>query len=199
MGLLPAAHHEVLRASVVVGEPLGELPRLVVDPAAAGEVAGEERHVGQAVQRRHPDPVIALLPGDVGRGVQVGGTDPERRDAILEDLEFNLLGLHHHHGGEDSHLWPKLTERVPEERATIQRMEAAHHEIDGLVDRVRQCATDWSTARPGPASAAAATALGNALAEFRLVLADHLAEEERLVVPLLAQHVTRREWTTSAR
>lgn len=30
--------------------------------------------------------------------------------------------------------------------------------------------------------------------EFRLVLADHLAEEERLVVPLLAQHVTRKEW-----
>ncbi|MDO5682920.1 MAG: hemerythrin domain-containing protein [Propionibacteriaceae bacterium] len=125
---------------------------------------------------------------------ETGGTDPVRRDALVADLDLALRGLHHHHRGEDTHLWPKLHARVPEESTTITRMAAAHQDIDALLDQVQDCAQQWSTAAVGPAAAAASTTLVEAMTRFRIALADHLAEEERLIVPLLAQHITRAEW-----
>ena len=120
--------------------------------------------------------------------------DLTRRRAVLDHLDFNLGGLHHHHVGEDTHLWPLLNKRARAEAATIRRMHTDHDEILQLSERVRELAARWMQA-PATTAASAAAELTEALGAFRTALVDHLDEEERVVVPLLAQHVSVREWT----
>lgn len=117
---------------------------------------------------------------------------PEHRDHVLGHLDVHLAVLRHHHDGEDSHLWPLLARRAAHEVALLSQMEADHHRIDELAATVRQRATAWGAATHDLSPAA--YLLVDALEDFLAVLGAHLDEEERVVVPLLAQHVTAGEW-----
>lgn len=128
---------------------------------------------------------------------QVGDTDLVRRKAVLDHLDFNLTGLHHHHLGEDTHLWPLLATRVPGSAA--EQMHPQHEVIGGHLTEVRELMTAWETAPAGPSAADAADALATKLGEFTRLLTDHLDEEERLVVPLIAQHLSAQEWKNFGR
>ena len=51
------------------------------------------------------------------RGVTAG--DTERAQIVAEHIELMNGVLHHHHAGEDKHLWPRLLGRGSEEVAPV--------------------------------------------------------------------------------
>ncbi len=114
----------------------------------------------------------------------------DRVDPIAEYLEFHLDGLHAHHSTEDDLLWPSLRERAGMSEALIGRMEDQHGALHDAVDTTRRELTAWRTAP----NTATSEALAAALESVSDRLGEHLAEEERDVVPLIARHVTQEEW-----
>src|SRR4029077_18833961 len=70
---------------------------------------------------------FALLPGLV-RGVATG--DLERAQVIAAHITYVSTILHHHHHGEDAHVWPLLVERCAGECAPlVELMEGQHEDV----------------------------------------------------------------------
>jgi hemerythrin-like domain-containing protein len=99
--------------------------------------------------------------------------------------------LHHHHDGEDRLLWPRLYARVPEQlTATVTVMETQHEAIRVLLDSVNAQLPAWS-AHPDVANR---DRVADTLTALSTALDQHLAAEERDVLPLAAAHLTVAEW-----
>ncbi len=129
-----------------------------------------------------------LAPGLV-RGVAEG--DLARSRIVADHLEWLLGMLHHHHEGEDRLIWPLLLERVPAEVApTVHVMESQHADISESTEQVLAALPDWRKT--------AATGLRDDLAarldRVRGLLEEHLALEEREVLPLIEKALSRQEW-----
>lgn len=112
------------------------------------------------------------------------------RVARVGDHVAWLLGfLHHHHDGEDRLLWPLLRARAGAELAPlVDTMESQHEAIARLVHDIEAVLPAW---RSQPASA---PDLADRLEELHAGLLEHLALEEREVLPIAAEHVTPQEW-----
>ncbi|WP_229873709.1 hemerythrin domain-containing protein [Streptomyces cirratus] len=128
----------------------------------------------------------ALLPRLV-RAVPDGAT--ARAAQVGAHLAEYVTGLHHHHTVEDETLWPLLRERAPDD-ALVVRMEEQHQRIDRSLAVVADRTPAWERSA-GPA---AARELALALEEHRSALLEHLDDEERLVLPLVAEHLSVAEW-----
>ena len=113
-----------------------------------------------------------------------------RAGAVAEYVGFHLDALHAHHTSEDELLWPALHERASMSDALITRMEQQHEGVHGALETVRRELAPWA-ATP---TADGADSLAAALRTVTGHLAEHLAEEERDVVPLIAAHITQAEW-----
>ena len=123
--------------------------------------------------------VAAVRPGDTARATLLAGL-----------ARGYVEGLHGHHTSEDELLWPKLLARVDLDADLVLRMEQQHHVVaDGLAE-VEGCLTAWAAT----AGAAERDALVAALHRHRADLLTHLDEEERSVLPLIAEHITVAEW-----
>jgi hemerythrin-like domain-containing protein len=127
------------------------------------------------------------LPGLI-RAVPDGDTE---RAAVLCDAAEELAGgLHHHHTTEDELLWPLLLERVELERSAVLRAEEQHERVHELIELVHvQVVAFRASAR-----AADRDALASTLAELDGVLGEHMADEERDVLPLVEAHLSVAEW-----
>jgi hemerythrin-like domain-containing protein len=127
------------------------------------------------------------MPGLV-RGAADGDT---ARAATLCDCISELTnGLRHHHTTEDEMLWPLLLERLDAEQAVVLRAEEQHERVHELLELVQvQIIPFRSGARPADRDAVAAT-----MAELDTVLREHMADEERYVLPLVEAHLTAAEW-----
>lgn len=115
---------------------------------------------------------------------------PGRAVSIAKYLDFHLDGLHAHHSTEDELIWPVLRERASIPDALISRMEQQHAGLHDAIEVARRELAAW-TASP---TADSAEPLGAALGSVVDRLTEHLAEEERDIVPLIAAHVTQAEW-----
>jgi hemerythrin-like domain-containing protein len=120
--------------------------------------------------------------------VPAGATD--RAAAVAEYVEFHLDGLHAHHSSEDEFIWPALRERASLSGELITRMQDQHAQVHAAIDCAREFLPPWAAAPTAESSAALASALGTIGGR----LAEHLAEEERDVVPVIATHITQAEW-----
>jgi hemerythrin-like domain-containing protein len=130
---------------------------------------------------------FALMPGLV-RGVAAG--DRERAQVIAAHITGVSTILHHHHHGEDVHVWPLLMERCAGECAPlVELMEAQHEDVARIGREIDEGLRAWNGAATGPQEALAA-----ALVRFLPVLRGHLAAEEEHVVPLMEQYITAAEW-----
>jgi len=132
-----------------------------------------------------------LAPGAVRR-VPPGA----QRQAAAVDQHVGFLCelLHHHHTGEDEHLWPPLRERLPAGALPLlEAAEAQHAAIGQALSRVAAARRRW-TAGPGCPDAADRDALAEALRALHALLAEHLDAEERTLLPLAAAHLTEQEW-----
>ncbi|MFF3563610.1 hemerythrin domain-containing protein [Streptomyces sp. NPDC002574] len=125
-----------------------------------------------------PDLIWSVAPGDIGRAEVVGA------HAVLL-----CRILHTHHEGEDLLLWPKLVERGGAEAAAIvPTMEAQHHAIDTVHTEVTGLLERWrSTALGGEE-------LAGAFERLATVLVEHMALEEKEILPLTERHLTAVEW-----
>jgi len=103
----------------------------------------------------------------------------------------NVLALlRAHHEGEDELIWPKLIERVPDQRDLVARMEAAHEGLgEALVEAESRLAA-W-IASPDIDRGAS---LAASLAMLGVLCAAHFDEEERRILPLAEQYCTAEEW-----
>jgi iron-sulfur cluster repair protein YtfE (RIC family) len=115
---------------------------------------------------------LAALAEGVAAGRRHAGP---RQLAALRSLITDVFDtIHHHHVGEDEHLWP-LLRTVPGIDAGLAALEAEHGLLDPLMHRIAN--------HTDPAD----------LAESSRELADlmdrHLAAEEALVVPTVREHI----------
>jgi hemerythrin-like domain-containing protein len=115
---------------------------------------------------------------------------PARADAVAEYVGFHLDGLEAHHSSEDELLWPVLYERASMSGAQVRRMEEQHAGLHEALDTTRRELAAWEAAPTAERSGALASALGAVVDR----LSEHLTEEERDVVPLIAAHITQAEW-----
>jgi iron-sulfur cluster repair protein YtfE (RIC family) len=130
---------------------------------------------------------LAKAPGLI-RGVRAGDT---RRSKVVSDHVVNIMSLlHHHHEAEDDILWPLLRTRVPVSANDCTRMQDEHLAVAAAMDRVANLRSLWAeTADPGRADELIA-----AVDDLSARLAEHLADEEEHVVPLINAHITTEEW-----
>jgi iron-sulfur cluster repair protein YtfE (RIC family) len=139
--------------------------------------------VHQAMRRE-----VRLAPAAVRR---TACDDRRRVRRVARHLQQLTLGVTLHHQGEDRLLWPKLLARVPEQLAPlIDLMEAQHETVHALIGAVDAQRTAWA-AHPEPATRGQ---LAETLTELSRALDEHLAAEERDVLPLAAAHLTAAEW-----
>jgi hypothetical protein len=141
---------------------------------------------------------MALIHRLIRRGSQqsqswvlgVPDRSPERANAVAEYVAFHLDGLHAHHSTEDELIWPALHARAEMSSGLIDRMEEQHAGLHDALETTRARLESWSAAPSDENAEVLAATLG--ATDERL--AEHLAEEERDVVPLIAAHITQAEW-----
>jgi len=115
---------------------------------------------------------------------------PGRVTFLADHVDFGVLMLHTHHEGEDELLYPLLAQRAPERLADVDRIEAQHRTVTGAVDAASAACAAWR-ADPSPATA---ETLAARLDDVNDVLQPHLDDEEQVIVPLAADHLTQKEW-----
>jgi hemerythrin-like domain-containing protein len=131
---------------------------------------------------------FALVPALV-RGVGAG--DVGRAQIVADHLGFVDGVLHQHHSSEDTHLWPKLLERGPEEiDPIVHRMESQHQGIDRGITEVGAAVEAWlQNAAPERGAE-----LADALDRLIPLLVEHLDLEEERMLPLIEKYITAPEW-----
>jgi len=103
----------------------------------------------------------------------------------------NVLALlHAHHESEDELVWPKLVERAPDDAATIRRIAGQHEGVLAALQTAEARLAEWRADPQIEAGAHLAASLATLGAELSL----HLDEEERVILPIAARHMTPPEW-----
>lgn len=134
------------------------------------------------VIRREIGSLPALIRGADG--------NPGRAARIAAHAGEMLEFLHVHHSGEDELLWPVLRPRVPADADLIDRLESEHQEVAATVKDVQSDLPDWGrTADP-----ATGERMAGRLDALLPLLKDHLDQEEKLLLPLVAPNLSQEEW-----
>ncbi|GAB3477136.1 hemerythrin domain-containing protein [Nocardiopsis coralliicola] len=119
--------------------------------------------------------------------------DPERAGAVADHARLLVAILSTHHEAEDTVLWPILSERCPDELAPlVAAMEEQHQVLHSLLDTV----ADRSDAYGTESGAAEREDLARAVEDVLGSLHEHLAAEERDVLPLIDRYCTNAEWAS---
>ena len=129
----------------------------------------------------------ALMPRLV-QAVPDGNT--QQAALIAQAFRDYQLGLHIHHTGEDTLVWPLLLARVDLDAEMVLRMEPEHQLLARSMEAVDRALPAWEAA---PSAAAAGPVL-TALSTHRDVLCEHLTDEETNILPLIEEHLTVAEW-----
>lgn len=128
-----------------------------------------------------------ILPALI-RAVPAGHT--ARAETIGAHLANVAGALHHHHEAEDDLLWPVMLDRVGLRADLVRRMEAQHERLSGLLIRIDDLTARWRA----HAAEDVRDELADVLAQASGALDEHLADEERELLPLVSEHVTPAEW-----
>lgn len=126
----------------------------------------------------------APLVGSVAPG------DADRAEVVGSYYANVLAFLHSHHEGEDELVWPKLLERCPAEAETISRVAQQHQTVVSSLEAADARLAEW---RADPQVESGAS-LAAALATLGAELAAHLDDEERVILPIAAEHMSPQEW-----
>ncbi|MEU8633090.1 hemerythrin domain-containing protein [Amycolatopsis sp. NPDC048633] len=123
------------------------------------------------------------------RGVADG--DVERAAIVADHMQLVDTVLHHHHEGEDEHLWHRLLDRAgADAEPVVQVMAEQHGAIDKLLDEVRTELALWRDS----ADPVQGEALAESVTRLHERLVEHLAVEEEKALPLIGKHITAAEW-----
>ncbi|GID29344.1 hemerythrin domain-containing protein [Paractinoplanes brasiliensis] len=113
--------------------------------------------------------------------------DRKRAAAIAGYLSDFCDSIHHHHSAEDDVLWPVL-ERAAGAHVDLTELTDDHAVLDPKLARIRSGAAALKAGHIVSAELAAD------LADLRDTLREHIADEERTIVPLIKQYVSDDEW-----
>lgn len=109
------------------------------------------------------------------------GHDAQTRSAAADVLRYFDIAAPLHHQDEELHVFPLLLAQGDASlRATVQRLQADHRQMETLWAAVRQALLRWR--EPGCEEEASAETL-DAVARFRGIYAGHIEAEEGLVFP----------------
>jgi hemerythrin-like domain-containing protein len=125
---------------------------------------------------------------DLVRNTSVG--DTSRSAVVGGHIEFMLTAIHHHHLAEDAQVWPRLSAKAPSRTVEVHRMQSDHRDISDASERVRDTATRWADT----ADRALADQLVAHIEEYIRRIDEHFDDEERNVVPLIAEYLTPGQW-----
>ncbi|MFI5973211.1 hemerythrin domain-containing protein [Streptomyces sp. NPDC051452] len=131
-----------------------------------------------------PRLVRAVAPGDAARA-----------RLVADYAREYVHGLVHHHHLEDELIWPLLRVRADAREELVDRMERQHLALDASLEHIPAMLADWRTG----ADRVTGLALADVLDAHRDALSEHLDDEERLVLPLVAEHLTVAEWDAVGR
>lgn len=119
---------------------------------------------------------------DFGGHWREGRIDPSGyRAAVLPRLRQLLTNLHHHHGLESAHYFPRLAAAEPRMAAGFALLDRDHDAIDPLLSSIAEAAN----ALIRGAQPAEAAALADRLEHGTALIGRHLSDEEEIVVPVL--------------
>lgn len=127
---------------------------------------------------RLPDLILSIADGDIAGAETVGS-----------HVAMLCLLLHLHHEGEDLLVWPRLAARGGAEAdAIVPIMETQHHTIEAALARVDELLPAWRSSGHGGGHVA------NTIQQLLPSLIEHMALEEREILPLSEKHITAPEW-----
>jgi hypothetical protein len=109
--------------------------------------------------------------------VAIAAGDRTRIIAVADEWQQFRAALHGHHTAEDTGVFPDLRARRPDLAADLDTLDAQHREIDPLLERGDRAFADLDH----PAEALTVVRALDA------ALAEHLALEERVVIPTLRE------------
>ncbi len=128
-----------------------------------------------------------LLP-DLIEGVRAGDT---ARAAVLAEHLTDVVGaLHHHHQAEDDLIWPLLLERATLHQDLVHRMEKQHAALEAALDRIDELTPRWRRS----ADPVEGRELAAVVRDASAILREHMGEEERDILPVIAEHLSVEEW-----
>jgi hemerythrin-like domain-containing protein len=113
--------------------------------------------------------------------------DRKRAAAIADYLDDLCDSIHHHHSAEDEVLWPVL-ERAAGAHVDLTELTDDHAVLDPKLQRVRD------GARSLRAGGVVSAALAADMADLRDTLHEHVADEEKTIVPLIRRYVSDADW-----
>jgi len=109
-----------------------------------------------------------------------------RRAAAVRDYVAGIdAEIRSHHQIEDDHVWPFLV-AVSGQSTGLAALTGDHDELDPLLDAAEQAAGQLVAA---PADREQAERLAAVLADLSALLSRHVADEERVVFPVIRRHV----------
>lgn len=127
---------------------------------------------------------------ELTRDIAAGRADctPARAAAITDYLLLLCDSIHHHHTIEDEVLWPLL-------RGTgavdVRELEDDHAQLDPILDAVRTETREFARSATGSAAV-----LTGCLSRLHALLAEHIADEEKTVFPVITGHLDAKQWST---
>jgi hemerythrin-like domain-containing protein len=128
--------------------------------------------------------------GQLPRLLRAAADDRARSKVIGAHAREMLNFLHAHHSGEDELLFPLLRERAALAPELLDRMDAQHEQVDNAVTGVGAELPGWTAT----ADAAAGERMAALIDAMMPTLIDHLAEEERKILPIVSVTLTQTEW-----
>lgn len=112
-----------------------------------------------------------------------------RRIGLADHVLWMMHFLHVHHEGEDVGLYPMVLRNDPGARELVADMDADHQRIDPAIAVLEEAARAYRAGAP-----ASYDGLLAALAALDDVLQPHLEREELVMMPVVSDCVTQREW-----
>ena len=113
--------------------------------------------------------------------------DARRAAAVRDYLAGIDAEIRSHHQIEDEHVWPFLVVvRGHADATDLTGLTGDHDELDPLLDAAGHAARKLADA---PADRAPAQRLAALLADFSALLDRHIADEERVVFPMIRRYV----------
>ncbi|MGW8812279.1 hemerythrin domain-containing protein [Gordonia terrae] len=118
--------------------------------------------------------------------------DGRRRDAIAGYLDQLCASIHHHHTIEDEVVWPILTASAGA-AVDVHDLEDDHTQLEAFLATLQARIAAFSAAKPDRLGVAA-TDLAATLDDVHQLLGEHIADEERVVFPIVDRYVSVADW-----
>lgn len=133
---------------------------------------------------------LAVMATTIARGESP--CDRRRAIAIASYVTDLCDSIHHHHTVEDDVMWQILIDAAGD-AIDVHDLEDDHAQLDPLLDRIRSAAPELADAADAD-RAERAGALAGALRELHALLAEHIADEEKVVFPVVENYVSADQW-----